>query len=256
MGKVKGPGDLGKLSEKADPPQVESSTEAGAESGLGPSSVAGNSEADTTDVSVEAMEAAWVILEPFYEEYRDLMRRVIQCITYNPAEAEERVQDVFLNVCRALAKRNREDPGHVLALLIRAAKNKGIDFDRLKKPDSFDAAAADDGGGGKRNRAANVPATGPSPEDRLLARESADLAAESVYEVRKCVQQLESPWREVLDAYFKGVENQVISRNLGLTRSRVSILKGEAQEKVRACLKRRKLAREIADAMSPAPSQQ
>jgi len=162
--------------------------------------------------AIEGNEKAW---NEMYRRYHSRVRRVVSWKKwgFRRAEAEEIMQDVFLELIKALPNFRRESS--LSTFLTRLAKNKCISVLRRKGAQkrareeygfTFDERKSDD----ENSRHVVVASNMGNPQEKLLLLENAD-------ELMEALKQLSPDCQEVIDRrYFKDLAYREICDQLDL----------------------------------------
>ena len=168
-----------------------------------------------------------------YERTAGHLLAVVLRIQRDRAQAEDLLQEVYVNVWKAAADFDaaRAQP---LTWLTRIARNKAIDsLRRQAAQPQLDSASADaDDGDEAHDRVAATPDDGPGPLD-LLSR------ASEVRELDQCLQHLSAPQRQsVALAFYDGLSHAEVAERLREPLGTVKSWVRRALQTLRGCLER------------------
>jgi len=141
-------------------------------------------------------------LELLYDRYARPVYSLVLRIAQQPASAEEIVQDVFLQLWRN-AKRYQATRGPLEPWLFTVARNRALDFLRLKREKQRRREDSDD--------FSILPAAvaGPHPEDALDQARRGE-------QVRSRMASLPEPQRRALElAFFEGMTHYEVAATMG-----------------------------------------
>jgi RNA polymerase sigma-70 factor (ECF subfamily) len=169
--------------------------------------------------------------EALYDRFKDYVYRTAFFITRNSGDAEEAVQETFLDVLRALPNYRIEGPARFETWLYRVTVNRCRSRMRRKRPPSADWD-------GIEERLERIPEKHPNhdPEGVALRRERA-------VELWQLVDKLPEGQRAVvLLRYQQGFSYSEIAQTLGISEGTVKSRLHHAHRKLREQLQMTKMA--------------
>lgn len=180
--------------------------------------------------------------EALYDRYKDYVYRVAFFLTRNSGDAEEVVQDTFLDLLRALPAYQVEGSARFETYLYRLTFNRCRVHLRRRPPPSADWDAVED-------RLERLPSPHPDEDDP----ESVALSREQALLLWQAVDGLSEPLRAVvLLRYQCGLSYQEIAQALDLPVGTVKSRLHQAHQTLRARLQKQEAAEAASPALRPA----